>query len=168
MLAEFEIRDMEMFVVLGIAMFAVSLPLHETGHVVSCAVQEFEIIEVNILDSYVVCSEQNQLVWVSGGGIASLAMIICVCSKRIRNFLPCLLGIQSAILVQFVNMIVEGFFNYIYKIHQLEYVMIAVLAAVMILFLAYYRSRLNGAYTITATCWSLSKSKRKNINCGSF
>ena len=141
-------RAAEIFVLFGTAMLGISVMVHEIGHAVACAVQGFEVLEINLLLSYVRCSASNQIIWIMGGGLGSISMLSFFCVKRIRRFLPVSLGFFTAALTQFLLMMLEGFWNPMYRTHDLEnYALVFGLIMLAALGL-HYRSKLKGWYSI--------------------
>ena len=145
---EYKAHAIALFVLFGLGMMGISAMMHEAGHAAACAAQGFEVIEVNLLSSYVVCSASNQAVWIMGGGLGSIAMVPFLYVKKIRAFLPVSLGFFTAMLTQFLGMLLEGFWNPMYKTLDLEnYALVFGLAMLAALWW-YYRSELQGWYSI--------------------
>ena len=140
--------EVEIFALFGITMLGISVMVHEIGHAVACIVQGFEVLEINLLLSYVRCSASNQIIWIMGGGLGSITMLLFFCVKRIRRFLPMSLGFFTAALTQFLLMMLEGFWNSMYRAHDLEnYALVFGLIVLAALGL-YFRSKLKGWHSI--------------------
>ena len=145
---ERKVNGVEIFMLLGPAMLGISVVVHEIGHAVACAAQGFDILEINLLYSYVKCSVSNQIVWIMGGCLASLVMLPLLYVKRIRRFLPALLSFVTAALTQFLLMLLEGFLNPMYREHNLENYALMFGLAMISAFVVYYRSKLKEWYLI--------------------
>ena len=145
---ERKIHTIAIFALFGTSMLGVSVMVHEIGHAIACAVQGFEVLEFNLLLSYVKCSTSNQIIWIMGGGLGSIAMLPFFCVKKICRFLPALLGFFTAAVTQFLLMILEGFLNPMYRAYNLEnYALVFGLIMLAALGL-HYRSKLKGWYSI--------------------
>lgn len=145
---EYKIHAREIFALFGITMLGVSVMVHEIGHAFACVVQGFEVLEINLLLSYVRCSMSNQIVWIMGGGLGSIAMLPFFYVKKIRRVLPVLLGFFTAMVTQFLLMILEGFLNPMYRAYNLEnYALVFGLIMLATLWW-YFRSKLKGQYSI--------------------
>ena len=114
------VESCALFMVIGVIMLGVSVMLHEIGHVVACVAQGFEVIDINFLMSYVICAASTQIDLVMGGGMGGLVMMLFLCVKQIRSCLPACLVFLAAMLTQFLNMILEGFFNPAYREFDLQ------------------------------------------------
>ncbi len=138
-----KIYPMMLSVIIGLSLLAPSVVMHEIGHAVACVWQGFEVIEINLLLSYMICSESdNQIVHIMGGALGGASMLPFLLIKRIRSYLPVSLGLVTAAITQLLNMILEGFSNLTYRAFDLENLVFA-LGIIMIISLVFLlRSRL--------------------------
>lgn len=145
---ERKVHTIEIFILFGFSMLGTSVIMHEIGHAVACIAQGFELLEINLLSSYVRCSVSNPLVWIMGGGIGSMSMLSFLYVKRIRRFLPVSLGFFTVALTQFLNMILEGFWNTMYSTLDLENYVLVFGCVMIVAFWLCCRSKLKGQYSI--------------------
>ncbi|MCY4491262.1 MAG: hypothetical protein OXC46_07340 [Thaumarchaeota archaeon] len=131
-------------ILIGIAMLIPSVMMHEVGHVIACIWQGFELIEFNLLGSYIICSEyDNQIVHIMGGAVGGASMLSFLLAKKIRAYLPVSLGLACAGATQLLNMLLEGFANSAYRAYSLENMVLVfgVIIVVSAAFLLFPRSQ---------------------------
>lgn len=118
---KYKIFSMLMPSLLGTIMLLPSAFMHEMGHAAACIGQGLELIEINLISNYIICSDSdNQIVHVMGGAVGGASMLPFLLVGRIRRYLPILLGLVIAAMTQLFNMMLEGFSNPIYRAFNLE------------------------------------------------
>ena len=136
---------------LGIIMLIPSAFMHEMGHAAACIWQGLDLIEINLISNYIICSDSdNQTVHIMGGAVGGASMLPFLLVGRIRRYLPISLGLVTAATTQLFNMMLEGFSNPTYRAFELENLVFAfgvviIISSVFLLhsrLLKYYSERL--------------------------
>ena len=149
-----------LFIVIGVSTLGVSVMVHEIGHAVACVAQGFKVIDINFLMSYVICSTSTQIGSVMGGGMGGLVMVLFLCVRQIRSYLPACLVFLAAMLTQFLNMILEGFANSAYREFDLQNHVLAFGLVVLIAFWMYHRVNLIEWYSV-----NFAKTRKGKNDC---
>ncbi len=124
-------------VIIGMSILIPSVIMHEVGHVIACMWLGFEVIELNLLSSYMICSDSdNQIIHVMGGAVSGASMLPFLLVRKIRRYLPISFGLISVSTAQLLNMILEGFSNQLYREADLEN-LVLVFGIVMIITLGF-------------------------------